>query len=204
MQAPPDNHDLEEATGQKAGSEVVLRDVWFGRTWRANAARVVEDGPRLTALWMPKGAPALYPADSNGAEVRIPTAERTLAERPTTRNALALLRPAARHSIWLFWDAAGTFDYWYVNFERTLGWSGRCFDIVDEKLDLIVAPDGALRWKDEDELEHAAALGLLEAEAVRAEAERVVETWPFPTGWEPFEPDPEWRVPHFPTGWKPG
>jgi hypothetical protein len=207
MHATPDNHDLDEAAsdiaGQRVASEVVLRDVWFGRTWRANAARVVEDDPGLTVLWMPKGAPALYPVDSDGAEVRIPTAERTLAERLTTRHALALLRPAARHSIWLLWDPSGTFEHWYVNFERTLGWSGRCFDIVDDKLDLIVAPDGALRWKDEDELEHAAELGLLEAESVRAEAERVVETWPFPTGWEQFEPNPKWPVPRFPTGWDP-
>lgn len=208
MHAAPDNHDLDEAVadsvGQSVGAEVVLRDVWFGRTWRANAARVVKDDPRHTALWMPKGAPALYPVDSEGAEVRIPTAERTLAERLTTRHSLALLSPAARHSIWLFWDPPGEFEHWYVNFERTLGWSGRCFDIVDEKLDLIVAPDGALRWKDEDELEHADALGLLEAETVRAEADRVVETWPFPTGWEQFEPNPEWPVPRFPTGWEPG
>ena len=77
-----------------------------------------------------------------------------------------------------------------MNFERTIGWSGHCFDMVDEKLDLIVTPNRGLRWKDEDELEHAAALGLVDAEAVRAEAERVVETWPFPTGWEEFEPDP--------------
>ena len=177
--------------------------MWFGRTWRANAARVVADGPGFVVLWMPRGAPALYPVDPEGAEVRMPSAERTLAERLAPRDALALLTPGARYSIWLFWEPDGTFEHWYVNFERTIGWSGPCFDMVDEKLDLIVTPDRELRWKDEDELEHAAALGLVDAEAVHAQAERVLEAWPFPTGWEEFDPDPAWTAPRFPAGWQP-
>ncbi len=152
---------------------------------------------------MPRGAPAFFPVDAAGAEVRMPSAQRTLAERPAPRDALALLTPGSRRSIWLFWEPPSTFEHWYVNFERTIGWSGHCFDMVDEKLDLIVTPNRGLRWKDEDELEHAAALGLVDAEAVRAEAERVVETWPFPTGWEEFEPDPAWPTPRFPRGWEP-
>ena len=41
--------------------------------------------------------------------------------------------------------------------------------MVHEKLDLIVTPDNTLRcWKDEDELEHAASLGVLDADEVRA------------------------------------
>ena len=96
-------------------------------------------------LWMPQGAPALYPVDARGTEVRIPVPEPVLAERLTTRDALAVLRPGARHSIWLFWEPQGAFEHWYVNLERTLGWNGICFDMVDEKLDLIVTPDGAVR-----------------------------------------------------------
>ena len=187
---------------QRIGSDVVFRDVWFDRTWRANAARVVKDDPGLVVLWMPRGAPALYP-HQDGAEVRIPSAERTLAGRLATRDALALSTPGARHSTWLFWEPTGAFEHWYVNFERTIGWNGPCFDMVDEKLDLIVTPDRGLRWKDEDELEHAAALGLVDAEEVRGEAERVVEAWPFPTGWEEFEPDPAWPAPRFPADWLP-
>ena len=39
--------------------------------------------------------------------------------------------------------------------------------MVHEKLDLIVTPDNTLRcWKDEDELEHAASLGMLDADEV--------------------------------------
>jgi len=150
---------------------------------------------------MPRGAPALYPVDAAGAEVRIPTPEPVLAERLATRDALAIFRPGSRHSLWLFWEPSGTFEHWYVNFERTLGWNGVCFDVVDEKLDLIVTPDGSVRWKDEDELEHAASLGLVDAAEVRAEAERVLDASPFPTGWEAFLPEPDWPVPCFPQGW---
>jgi hypothetical protein len=183
------------------GTETALRDIWYGRVWRAIGARVVGADGDVTALWMPKGSPSMYPVDAAGAEVRIPVREPVLAERRSSRDALALERPGSRHSIWLFW-LDGTFDYWYVNFERTLGWNGVCFDMVDEKLDLIVRPNGALLWKDEDELEHAASLGLVDADEVRAEAANVVAEWPFPTGWESFSPHADWSKPRLPRGWQ--
>jgi len=180
------------------GDDIAVRDIWFGQTWRAFAARVVSSTPELVALWVPKGSESLYPVDADGLEVRIPHPEPVLAARSAPRDGLALQRPGARHSIWLFWDAEGGFEHWYVNFERTIGWNGACFDTVDEKLDLIVSPDGGLRWKDEDELEHAAELRLVDAAEVRAEAERVVDAWPFPTGWEDFRPDPARGLPRLP------
>jgi hypothetical protein len=88
-----------------------------------------------------------------------------------------------------------------VNFEQPLRRSRVGFDTFDEKLDLIVRPDGSYRWKDEDELEQAAALGLVDADEVRAEAQRVIREWPFPTGWEHWRPDPSWPVPQLPAGW---
>jgi hypothetical protein len=180
-------------------TETALRDIWYGRVWRANAARVVAADGDVVALWMPKGSLSIYPVDAGGAEVRIPVREPVLAERLASRDALALERPGSRHSIWLFW-VDGTFDYWYVNFERTLGWNGVCFDMIE--LDLIVRPDGELLWKDEDELEHAASLGLVDADEVRAEAAKVITEWPFPTGWESFRPRADWSKPRLPRGWQ--
>ena len=98
-----------------------------------------------------------------------------------TRDAVVLARPGRAHSIYVFWRE-GAFEHWYVNFEEPLRRTPVGFDTFDQKLDLIVMPDGTYRWKDEDELEQAAALGLLDPEAVRAEAARVLEEWPFPTG----------------------
>ena len=59
-----------------------------------------------------------------------------------------------------------------------------------------------MRWKDEDELERAAAEGLLDAAEVRAEAERVLAARPWPSGWEEWRPDPSWPAPVLPDGWE--
>jgi hypothetical protein len=185
----------------RLGSEVALRDIWFERVWRANAARVVANDDGLVVLWIPKGSPAMYPVDMTGHEVRIPNADAFLTARAVNRDALALLRPNGRYSIWLFWSEDGAFEHWYVNLERTVGWNGVCFDMVDHKLDLIITPDATVRWKDEDELEQAASLNLLDARDVRMEAAKLLERWPFPTGWERFRPEQEWPLPALPPGW---
>jgi hypothetical protein len=41
-----------------------------------------------------------------------------------------------------------------------------------------------------------------QAAAVRAEGERVLAEWPFPTGWEDWEPDPSWPPPSVPDAWE--
>jgi Protein of unknown function (DUF402) len=185
----------------RLGSEVALRDIWFKRVWRANAARVVADDDDRVALWIPKGSPAMYSVDAVGSEVRIPKPDSVLRDRVASRDALALLKPNGHYSIWLFWREDGTFEYWYVNLERTLGWNHASFDMVDHKLDLIVSPDGMVHWKDEEELEQAASLGLVDANDVRIEAARLLKRWPFPTGWEQFQPEREWPLPTLPAGW---
>jgi hypothetical protein len=38
--------------------------------------------------------------------------------------------------------------------------------------------------------------------AIRAEGERVLAAWPFPTGWEDWQPDPSWTAPELPDGWE--
>ena len=182
---------------------VILREIWFDRVWRANACRAVEDGPELVVLHSPPGAPARFPVDEDGQEVRIPRREGwTFAGRIGTVHALRLYRPGARYSVWLFWTPDGEFDYWYINFEQPLGRTDMGFDYRDEKLDLLAWPDGTIRWKDEDELSRAALFGLVDERAVRAEARRIMRDPPWPTGWEEWKPDPEWTIPTLPAGWR--
>ena len=181
-------------------TDAVWRDVHRGRVWRAQACRIVEESPELVALWMPPGSPAMLPADEHGARLRIPRDTWELEQTTTSHDALCLARPGRGHSIYPHWQDGG-FAYWYVNLEQPLRRTLVGFDTFDEKLDLIIRPDGSYEWKDEDELEHAAALGLLDAAAVRAEAVRVLEEWPFPTGWEGWRPDPAWPIPQLPEGW---
>jgi hypothetical protein len=185
---------------RRQARNAVLRDVWFGRVWRANACLLVEERPDHAALWFSQGAPAKIPVDDAGKELRIPGGDWTLGDRPNRRAALVLLRPGTRWSLWHFWDG-DAFVYWYVNFERDVRRTSLGFDIADEKLDLIVHPDGRVVWKDEDELEEADHLGLVNASEVRAEAERVLAEPPWPSGWEDFRADPGWEAPHLPPGW---
>jgi len=186
--------------GGKERTDAVWRDVHRGRVWRAQTCRVVEDSAEWIALWMPRGSPTYLPIDHEGRRIRIPVGNWELEPADSTRDTLSLARPGRAHSIYLFWDE-GSFDHWYVNFEQPLRRTPIGFDTFDEKLDLIVQADNSYFWKDEDELEHAAALGLLDAAAVRAEAARVLEEWPFPTGWEDWRPDPAWPIPQLPDAW---
>jgi predicted RNA-binding protein associated with RNAse of E/G family len=184
--------------GEKERTDAVWRDVHRGRVWRAQACRIVEDSPELLALWIPRGSPFKVPAGG----LRIPGNDWELEDGATSREQLCLATPGRAHSIYLFWDDERELEHWYVNFERPLRRTPLGVDTFDEKLDLIVRADGSYVWKDEDELEQAAAAGLLDADAVRAEAERVLREWPFPTGWEDWRADPAWPVPQLPDGWE--
>ncbi len=150
---------------------------------------------------MPRGTRAMLPVDDTGARIRIPSESWELEQISSKRDALCLGRRGRAHSIYLFYKPDGAFEHWYVNFEQPLRRTPIGYDTFDHKLDLIVMTDGTYRWKDEDELEHAAAAGLLDPAEVRAEAERVLHEWPFPTGWEDWRPDQAWPIPQLPEGW---
>jgi hypothetical protein len=183
------------------GDVVALRDLWFGAVWRAIAGIVVEDDGERSVFWIPPGTPAAYPVDDAGNEIRIPRPEFARAIRHARRSCVVLCDTRDPWTLWHFRDEDGALDYWYVNFEAYLGRGATVYDSVDHKLDLIVRPGGEPEWKDEDELEHAAALGLVDVEAIRHDAARVVAEPPWPTGWEDFSPDPAWQVPQLPAGW---
>jgi hypothetical protein len=182
-------------------TEVVLRELWFGRVWRVGPMRLVEERDGLAVLYRPPGTIWKTPYDESGRLLRIPTESWTLEDRAAQDSSLALVRPGARHSIWLMFDDAGAFDRWYINFERDTHRTPYGFDTKDEKLDLIVRRDGSFEWKDEDELVEAARRELLDEAEVRAEAARVLADPPWPTGWENFRPDPDWPLPKLPDGW---
>jgi hypothetical protein len=182
-------------------SDAVWRDVHRDRVWRAQACRIVEASSDALVLWMPRGAPAKLPVDDDGRRLRIPGERWQLEEISTSEDILCVARPGRAHSVYLFPRRRDDF-HWYVNLERPLERTSLGVDTFDWKLDLIVFPDRSYRWKDEDELEQAAAAGLLDADEVRAEAHRVLAEWPFPTGWEDWRPDPAWPVPQLPEGWE--
>ena len=181
-------------------TELAVRETWRGRVWRVSANRIVQERDGLLVLWRPEGSPVFRPF-AGGRELRVPADEDwTLLLRPTGTDVLLLVRAGERYSIALV-RRGGTFENWYVNFERNHVRTAVSLDIVDEKLDLIVWPDGSLTWKDEDEFEEAVRVGYVDEAEVRAVAERVLTAPPWPTGWEDWRPDPSWPVPELPDGW---
>ncbi len=188
------------------GDTALLRFVRYGQVRRATPHVVVEDSDELVALYAPVGSPCKT-AVWDGSPIR-GQADRTWRLRDhvwDTYRVLRLMRWGQAHSLELFWeDATGAFACWYVNLQEPLRRSPVGFDTDDLVLDIWVEPDGTWRWKDEDELEEAIRLGRFtagEAAAIRAEGERVIADWPFPTGSEDWQPDPDWPTPELPSDW---
>lgn len=192
---------MRPAATWSRGDVVALRDLWFGNVWRAVAGIAIEDDGETSVFWIPAGAPASYPVDGDGREIRLPRQEFARATRRAAAPVVVLCDSRAPWTLWHFFSTEGGFDRWYVNFEDYLGRNAVAYDSVDHKLDLIARPDGSIEWKDEDELEAAGALGLVDVAAIRGDAERVLAEPPWPTGWEEYEPEPGWGVPALPTGW---
>jgi len=129
---------------------------------------------------------------------------------------MLLLHPReSAHSVWFFFTPAGEFRSWYVNLEEPTAWwqdeATAGIDTVDYDLDIVVTPDRSWRWKDEEEfadyLAHPDTYWVPDADAVRAEGERLAATveaggFPFDGTRTDFRPDPSWTVPlTMPLGW---
>ncbi len=189
------------------GDTVVLRSVFRGHIRVAFPHRLIEAAGNSVALFLAPGTrwkrfagPLLHDVDdleSHDWSLRAATWERTRCLRTT--------RFGAAHSVDHYWDAAtGEFLCWYVNLQEPLRPSPVGFDTRDQALDVVIQPDGAWVWKDEDHFAAAVEHGVFttaEGVAILAEAERVIEEWPFPTGWEDWCPDPAWPLPRLPPRW---
>ncbi len=184
--------------------QVLIRHVVAGRVLFALPATVVEHTDARLVTWVAPRTPIAYPNGLAGGRLR-PVGEWEIEERPWFGHGVVDLTPLGRgHMIRHFRDDDGSFRGWYVNLQAPLRPSPLGFDTMDHQLDLWIEPDGAVTWKDEDHLEQAVTLGILgagKAAEVRREAERVLEEWPFPTGWEEWRPDPSWPLPALPARW---
>ena len=188
----------------KPGETLVLRYWKGGGPVGALPARVVSlDGP---VIWVAPGIRVKWPGIA-GRMIR----EATLVDRFTGpwepvdslwqgEGVLIVGRPGRADSIWHFRNSSG----WYVQLEDPWRLWRLGFDTEDHTLDVVTEPDGSWRWKDGDELRVAVDVGFFTAEqahAIRAEGGAVLAEWPFPTGWEQWEPDPTWPLPTLPADW---
>lgn len=97
---------------------------------------------------------------------------------PWYEQAVRVLESGASSVTAARWPGAATREIsFYAQSLRTGGWRPDGWDTSDLALDLVVDPDGARRWKDEDEYAHHRRLGLItqvEHTAVRAAREEAV------------------------------
>lgn len=185
----------------------LFRSVYRGRARWVMPHVLVEETPELAALYIPPGTRGRKPRHTFFED---PDQLRTLSWEHVEHvwkdsHALRLLRPGVGHCLYLFWaERDWAFEGWYVNLQSPFVRSRQGFDTRDHALDVVIAPDGSWRWKDEEHLELAVRVGAFtsgEAAEIRAEGERVVAAWPFPTGWEGWRPDLGWSAPELPEEW---
>ena len=203
------------------GQTVLHRNTRRGRLAFVRPTRVVSDDERGLLLWMARGTPSIDEVAVDGRRTRGMPFSEWVGLELTMRaghwqgsGILLFFPPDADHSVWFFWADDGSFTGWYVNLEeRALRWDDgdvAGIDIVDQDLDIVVAPDRSWRWKDEDEFAERLAYPdhywVSDEAAVRAEGRRVIKLieaaeFPFDTTWTTFTPDPTWPTPTLPPGW---
>jgi len=179
---------------------------------------VDHDDERSTGVYITTGMPLrrLRPADGSSLPRVVPPGyfERTgVTMHEATRElgpSLIVWRPGGAHAVHIHWRGEDWLpNGFYVNLQEPMTETADGFETTDLFLDIVVDADLGWRWKDEDELEEAAAVGRLtatEANAVRIEGERVVadieaRLWPFDGSYDNWRPDPAWPLPVFPKDW---
>lgn len=204
------------------GRLIVHRNVRHGRIGWVRPSRVVSDDERGLLIWIARYSPVVNEVSADGRGMRtMPFTEWITAGTSLNHGTwngpgvLKLLPPDVAHSVWWFRDDDDRFAGWYVNLERpAVRWDDgpvAGIDIVDEDLDIVVAPDRTWQWKDEEEFVERLALPahywVADEAAVRAEGERVVKeiesgVFPFDGTWCDWQPPPEWTPPaELPAGW---
>jgi len=183
---------LDDMTSTEAllrvGSTAVRRDVFRGRVWTEGPVRVLaaDRSSVRAALW-----PGVV---TRGTDKFVESSDsRAKALRAAALDDLALGEWGMADWTWR-WNsvvtelvsgrwftvakmyseaAAGALACWYVNFERPPAWHASGWDTMDLAVDLVVDPDGAWHWKDEDEYAQCRRLGLItDAEYVAVEEAR--------------------------------
>ena len=196
----------------KPGQGIILREVWLNKVYSVIPLRVVQDAADWSALYLPPRTFSLWPHTREGATIRIPVDEWVLDGGPWEgSDVLYLVQPGAGYTVIGFWDENQIFNGWKIDLGEPVRRTPLGFDYMDQLLDIIVSADrSAWRWKDEDEVRHALALGIFTAEQVHdlyQRGELAIQRMqsskpPFNGDWEHWKPDPSWRVPfNLPEGW---
>jgi Protein of unknown function (DUF402) len=177
----------------RPGDVVQVQSVYRGRVrWAFPHRLIAYDGERVVLFLAPGAHGVQMGRDADGRYLeRWVRGDDPREHTWSSRHVLKLIRRGEAHSLEVLWDEDWAFEGWYVNLQAPLVETHDGFDTTDWALDIVVEPNGAWHWKDEDDFAEAQALGVFSAEeaaAVRAEGERVVAARPWPTGWEDWRP----------------
>jgi hypothetical protein len=166
---------------------------------------VVQDTPDLLALYVPEDSPLRFAADFFGAPH--PWSH---TDRWRGHGVLQLQRPGEMHSVWVFWEGDDrTFASWYINLQEPFRRTPLGIDTQDLELGIVISPDGAWRYKDDEQMETWVERGRwtsAEVAAIRAEATRIGEQleedrrW-WSDEWMDWTPDSSWSPPTVPADW---
>jgi hypothetical protein len=130
---------------------VRVREVLHGSEWASWDERVVGDDGAVLATVQVDGTPMAF------APHPVPHPWGHL-EAWAGTTVLKLRRSGDWYSVWKFFDASGLLS-WYVNFETPVVRTADGIDVNDLQLDIVIAPDGAWRWKDVQDLAPSLASG---------------------------------------------
>jgi hypothetical protein len=204
------------------GQVIVYRNTHRSRVAVVRPVRVVFDDERGLLVWLARGTEGHQEVTLDGRGTRSMPFSEWITQEYVLRlgswqgpGILMFFPPQADHSVWWFWDDDWQFECWYVNLEKHMvRWDDGAVagvDIVDQDLDVVVAPDRGWEWKDEDEFAERLALPdhywVPDEAAVWAEGRRVIKTaeagdFPFDGTWVDFRPEPSWvQPPLLPDGW---
>jgi hypothetical protein len=197
------------------GDVILFRGVGQMGIWYALPVLVVRDTPELVALYWPAGTQGKWRMKPSGAKVTpqdVFSAPMELLDRIwTSTDVLMLITPGAAHAVYLMREAGWKNHLcWYINLQDPIRRTPIGFDTLDHMLDVVFSPDrSSWRWKDEEQLEDAVALGLItpaQAAQIRQEGERVIRRIqenqpPFCDGWEQWTPPAGWGAPQLQPGW---
>jgi hypothetical protein len=188
------------------GDTAVLRFLYRGKVRLAMPHVVVDDSAERVVIYIRPGTRCRLPRGYRETYYeQLARNDWDLVEHVWhTHHVLRLIPSGPAHALYLYWSEAWKFEGWYVNLQEPVRRTPSGLDTWDHALDIWIEPDGSWSWKDEDDLAALVERGVYapaEAEAFRAEGERVLADPPWPTGWEDWRPDPTWAVPELPQGW---
>lgn len=177
---------------------------------------VVEDTGDRMLLWLPQGTrrkvPAT-PAHRPDPQTRTARIIENLAHGDWAYGdhvwevwSLWILYPEDWHAVWVSWTSPGRRLGWYVNLQRPYRRTPLGIEAMDLMLDIVVEPDMAWRWKDDDERGVLVDLDAGTAERTRQEAAKVISRIenrepPFSEPWPDWRPSASWRLPVLSDGW---